>query len=468
MAEAHIAGHSTHFLRRLDRLADAHVELALVLYRDAELLKEVLALASVPEGVDRVAISLDDPVEGPFVVVTRAGAYVTCLARGMVTSDPVVTRERLDVACGRVERMRERMAAARALESGMGEAGKLVRCFDRAGPTLAREDFEALARWEPLLGDAFLLQTMELDHAVREAFDALALKGKVRRGRDEGLLEEWWYAFWSWSHWLVLMHVGDAQARGENLERGAGPEARFHGVIHGAEYGMVSASARTTWAVGRQARALLPALKKMEHKKLTARIARTLGLAAVAHASKRSRAEARHALTHLDPASRVDPEEDAGLAKAFERPLLSGIDGAPDEWTRRLEREMHAIVFEQFLALGSPIELRSPEDIPRDIVWATVASYDASWFRFTVALGFLAVMAPWLARAAPEDLFLPRAWAEPRRFEYSFEDGQLLYEDFRRAFGVREVETVRKEAAPGRNDPCTCGSGKKYKRCCGA
>ncbi|NML85585.1 MAG: UPF0149 family protein [Polaromonas sp.] len=31
-----------------------------------------------------------------------------------------------------------------------------------------------------------------------------------------------------------------------------------------------------------------------------------------------------------------------------------------------------------------------------------------------------------------------------------------------------KVETIRKEAAPGRNDPCSCGSGKKYKKCCGA
>jgi uncharacterized protein len=30
------------------------------------------------------------------------------------------------------------------------------------------------------------------------------------------------------------------------------------------------------------------------------------------------------------------------------------------------------------------------------------------------------------------------------------------------------VETIRKEAEPGRNDPCPCGSGKKYKKCHGA
>ncbi|HEX2547591.1 MAG TPA: UPF0149 family protein [Ramlibacter sp.] len=36
-----------------------------------------------------------------------------------------------------------------------------------------------------------------------------------------------------------------------------------------------------------------------------------------------------------------------------------------------------------------------------------------------------------------------------------------------RSMGPR-VEPVRKEAEPGRNDPCPCGSGKKYKKCHGA
>ena len=36
-----------------------------------------------------------------------------------------------------------------------------------------------------------------------------------------------------------------------------------------------------------------------------------------------------------------------------------------------------------------------------------------------------------------------------------------------RNFGPR-VETVHAVATPARNDPCSCGSGKKYKKCCGA
>ena len=40
---------------------------------------------------------------------------------------------------------------------------------------------------------------------------------------------------------------------------------------------------------------------------------------------------------------------------------------------------------------------------------------------------------------------------------WKFEDGTL----------VGEKPMVREEPKVGRNDPCPCGSGKKYKKCCG-
>jgi SEC-C motif-containing protein len=42
-------------------------------------------------------------------------------------------------------------------------------------------------------------------------------------------------------------------------------------------------------------------------------------------------------------------------------------------------------------------------------------------------------------------------------------DGRWLYED-----GHVHSQTVRREEPKvGRNEPCPCGSGKKYKKCCG-
>ncbi|MBK5246972.1 MAG: SEC-C domain-containing protein [Peptostreptococcaceae bacterium] len=46
----------------------------------------------------------------------------------------------------------------------------------------------------------------------------------------------------------------------------------------------------------------------------------------------------------------------------------------------------------------------------------------------------------------------------------------ILSEETRESIitSYKRSKTVVKEKAPGRNDPCPCGSGKKYKKCCGA
>ena len=44
---------------------------------------------------------------------------------------------------------------------------------------------------------------------------------------------------------------------------------------------------------------------------------------------------------------------------------------------------------------------------------------------------------------------------------FSEEEQKKLYKE------QKESTTIRKEKKVGRNDPCPCGSGKKYKKCCG-
>ena len=44
---------------------------------------------------------------------------------------------------------------------------------------------------------------------------------------------------------------------------------------------------------------------------------------------------------------------------------------------------------------------------------------------------------------------------------FSEEELKALYKE------QRDSGTVRKPKKIGRNDPCLCGSGKKYKKCCG-
>jgi preprotein translocase subunit SecA len=50
---------------------------------------------------------------------------------------------------------------------------------------------------------------------------------------------------------------------------------------------------------------------------------------------------------------------------------------------------------------------------------------------------------------------MPKATRRPMRFSHGN--------------AVEKPETIRREGKKvGRNDPCPCGSGKKYKKCCGS
>lgn len=63
-----------------------------------------------------------------------------------------------------------------------------------------------------------------------------------------------------------------------------------------------------------------------------------------------------------------------------------------------------------------------------------------------------------MLKADADYLYTLKAW------EGIFSEEKILQiiKDFKRS------KIVHKEKEPGRNDPCPCGSGKKYKKCCGA
>lgn len=62
-----------------------------------------------------------------------------------------------------------------------------------------------------------------------------------------------------------------------------------------------------------------------------------------------------------------------------------------------------------------------------------------------------------MLKADAEHLYSLAEWDEI----YSEDQRNDLFEVFRKS------RTVVKDKEPGRNDPCPCGSGKKYKKCCG-
>ena len=99
------------------------------------------------------------------------------------------------------------------------------------------------------------------------------------------------------------------------------------------------------------------------------------------------------------------------------------------------------------------------EDVPRDI--ALLAAINDSQADSITPLVFYAL--PHVARVdQPEDLFIPEEHVPLLREPLTLERAVRVLERHR----VR-IAPERRVEKPGRNEACSCGSGKKYKKCCG-
>lgn len=152
-----------------------------------------------------------------------------------------------------------------------------------------------------------------------------------------------------------------------------------------------------------------------------------------------------------DPLS-LDPLH-SWIADFLESPAFAEHAGLGPETAERLLRQF----FAGALPDGTPLEALDAEALHR--------GYDA-------AIEGPAPREPEI-RAAYADCigaFLSHATAQGR-----VADGDRLAEEVRslvrshRPHGAHASRPfVRPAAPPGRNDPCPCGSGRKFKKCCGA
>lgn len=120
------------------------------------------------------------------------------------------------------------------------------------------------------------------------------------------------------------------------------------------------------------------------------------------------------------------------------------VEGTIDDFVK--EYEVRPVMFMGFLdGIQSSLEksfdlekLKEDDKIKMDIIWEKL------FFN--------------MIEAEAQHLYDLEEWENI----YTVEERQEIADKWRRS------RTVVKEKTPGRNDPCPCGSGKKYKKCCGA
>jgi len=468
-------GHAHHFLSRLDRVSLPHAELALGLYNDVPLLLFILQSVRLPEGAPRVAISLDHPTNGPFLVVTREGRFVTCLGEGMSPGElPVIARGQLDGIATKVGVLRARMADALQMAGGKGGVSKLLRRIHEAGEELSREEVLAISGLQPLYAFEFLQCLFAAAGDLKDARD-LFLRELRRADRLKPqyntALRTYWNTFWSLGHfsvlatldgWAPLERASDTMVKlGENF-----PLSWIT-----VREGVTSLALKGAWAVGRIGKPQL-AGAKLRYRGANTQLSildGCLGLGAIA---------LRHAKLSAEISKLMATGPDVGPEQIFGK-FVHQVNDIAHRMIHadniKTEDFVHAqrvlggaswMAMTKHLPPGAPYRFERIEDVPEELALCAAINVPLDFMGNVESAFNMFVALPWVARATPEQLYLPRAAIRARSIPWQPKDTMELLR-LHEKNPIRKVHTrpVR-SSGPPRQEPCPCGSGKKYKRCC--
>ncbi|MFO0548129.1 MAG: SEC-C metal-binding domain-containing protein [Polyangiaceae bacterium] len=474
------AGHAEHFLSRLDRVSARDAELALSLYNDVPLLAEILRRARVPGSAPRVAIALKDGGRGPHIIVTRDAKFVTCLGEGMsVGGLPVVMREQLTAFSASIDSLRKKLVAA--VVTGTRQPTR--RLFERplnAGPALTREEFMAAAAWVPLFrGQVFnVLAKMLKLHG--DLYGRYRKERKITPANEAGL-KALWSNMWAIGHFLAFC-AGDAQEICAEIADIGGtiedivkiPERMVRQV---ASIGPFGITLRAVSFAANAGKCMVPHFKHLlRHGVLPHQVVTPFAvLLGIAHHHPRLatdiRAALRPSMQDHPVLSRLTedlrgPARDV-LVDAFERcnqsvaPMFARPELARARtWLRGSSIAMKLAKRSRKKAI---VQFPSWADVPFDVALPLLVNGSA---HNLVTPNALLEAVPVVASLDPEQLYLPAKYTAHLK---ELSNPTLVLEHLavmRKYFPLRPIR--RKEPYVGRNEVCSCGSGKKHKRCCAA
>jgi hypothetical protein len=516
-------GHDTHFLSRLQRVEGRALDLALGLYRDTPLLRWTLQRLPLADNDEVVALPLNNTPEPPYALVSRKGKFITCLASGMFpTGRTRVTWEALTAATRELEAWRGLVA------EGQDRTNLVMARMCAAGPWLAREDFEDLLVISALVPQYFLEDLRRFSDSVlnfRQTFRPQVFKKSTELTRKS--LSMTWKFMWATSH-ASIVHVESMVRQAQFRQVPISPDQLLiHARLPAASH-LDGLFVRAGWCVGRLGRLVMEesltqvqaAVDSVAAGKWTgfliALSVNLSGLLAMTVRHPELAAEVRSRLEAMVPPDVVEllaQHPPMGVFKALvDRRVSSPISmlaltvgclrEAPEFATGRAEL---ARVFTAFMQRGEGMTVVGPKPLaaakvpvpaplPEEAALAelmappdpsALASLDEvhpdllhvipfNTFGDSLANIFLfperLCLAPLLANRDAVGQFFPRAQLEALSQQFKLAtplDAMQQHLEGEYRMRLKLEAPPPRPATPGRNEACSCGSGQKYKKCCG-
>ena len=457
-------GHDAHFLTRLDRITAEETDLALALYRDPELVHDLIVLATSAGKEECFGIALTDDPEPPYAVVMRNGRFVTCLAKGMKLKDAwPVPKVDIDKVLAIRSDLQERLTVARKIARTGESSADLFRRVDTRKNQLGREELAAAAVLAPLLAHDLYIQATTAAVEIYRAsqrWHRERLAPAERRAVVEGRSRR----IWAVAHRLELCGM-------------AGEPPLRHMIARLAENKPVTMSSsflvlvdttfllRAAWMasvlgtslVASYAHALSTTDNRMEA------LDGAVGLTVLALRHAGAEAEIRAILQEVE---RSQPSSVVGRMRMRLAQRALGVLDKRTELGLRAREEGAKVYFglSRGLEQGHPLRIAHPLDCPVHLAETARLSMPGNPLQTNGAIDWFFEALPIVAEVSAEAFHFPLAVVS--KLVPPWGDAE-----YNRAIALIELvhqqpKPVVKAVKVGRNEPCPCGSGKKAKRCC--
>jgi hypothetical protein len=351
-----------------------------------------------------------------------------------------------------------------AIEAKVQEraSAHLLRRLFVAADTVTREDFLAVAAWEPLLGPTFVDLYLAMATELLEQSPVLR-RVRIRGANAEEVLHTYWNLLHAAGHMALLAAMaGDREHYASMTEVHTGARAAFSYALTGT--GVVAFIVKGAWAAGRMGKLMLPDYKRalVQDVAFYELLDTLFALLAIGTRSQGTHAEIGKAL-------RAAPH----LARTKEAQRLRDVMGrevelcclATADMLDTSADEIDAIrlrLGESFFEPGAETPGSVREELVRTLPLLSWTDGITDGQKFLRSLTLIAAA----ARGGPEQFYLPSEIARPLRVQWKPDHVWTLLDPLIRTERAGRKPSVR-ESSVGRNDPCPCGSGQKWKRCCG-
>ena len=457
-------GHAIHFLERLVRLNDQHTEQALALYNNSEMVRGILDEINPPQSYDRMAISLASGNNGPYIVVSRNGRFITCLGKGMSPGKCfVIRRSQFELYRKRLEMFADRSSYLSDVLNELSECDSPELMITKNGGRMSREAFLAMSAFHPTMKQRYIVCVTTITELLSD------VQTRVRRAGtlwdDNGLSAMYWNLFFALGHLSVLASAFGPKGLEKMVDWNESGEYPLYSAFH---TGQMMNGARALFAAARMGRFALQVCEsgvQRYHSQSLWRFS-VWGAAVIGVRHRRLASRVKKA---LKPSTEI-PENPAGQARAIYLDSLNAarmtVENPDDAYAAGAiaARERYFIDSRQN-KFTAPYLFECADDVPNDLAFSYVVNTLGD-YRFD--LGTAALLSGclvWLARAEAEDLYLPADLLD--MIHCDWHPGMTEYlmacdKKWRRLQGGNRL--IRRY--PGRNSPCICGSDRKFKKCC--